>query len=46
MGYCDLDVKRRVSTKDVTEVPASWFGVLNSLFIIVFAPLFSKVVGE
>ena len=27
---------------DVTEVPASWFGVLNSLFIIVFAPLFSK----
>jgi POT family proton-dependent oligopeptide transporter len=28
--------------KDVTEVPASWFGVLNSLFIIVFAPLFSK----
>tara|TARA_B100000768_G_scaffold66410_1_gene63851 strand:- start:1829 stop:3580 length:1752 start_codon:yes stop_codon:yes gene_type:complete len=29
-------------TKDVTEVPASWFGVLNSLFIIVFAPLFSK----
>jgi len=28
--------------KDVTEVPASWFGVLNSLFIITFAPLFSK----
>ncbi|MDA8904726.1 peptide MFS transporter [Flavobacteriaceae bacterium] len=28
--------------QDVTEVPASWFGVLNSLFIIVFAPLFSK----
>ena len=27
---------------EVTEVPASWFGVLNSLFIIVFAPLFSK----
>ena len=24
------------------EVPASWFGVLNSLFIIAFAPLFSK----
>ncbi len=23
------------------EVPASWFGVLNSLFIIIFAPLFS-----
>ncbi|MEM9984774.1 MAG: MFS transporter, partial [Bacteroidota bacterium] len=27
---------------DKTEVPASWFGVLNSLFIITFAPLFSK----
>ena len=28
--------------KEVAEVPASWFGVLNSLFIITFAPLFSK----
>jgi proton-dependent oligopeptide transporter, POT family len=28
--------------KDAPEVPASWFGVLNSLFIIAFAPLFSK----
>lgn len=28
--------------KDATEVQASWFGVLNSLFIISFAPLFSK----
>lgn len=28
--------------KDATEVPASWFGVLNSLFIITFAPLFSR----
>jgi POT family proton-dependent oligopeptide transporter len=27
---------------DAAEVPASWFGVLNSLFIITFAPLFSK----
>jgi len=25
------------------EIPASWFGILNSLFIIVFAPLFSKI---
>ncbi len=25
------------------EVPASWFSVLNSLFIIIFAPLFSKL---
>lgn len=28
--------------KDVAEVPASWFGILNSLYIIAFAPLFSK----
>ncbi|MCB0644560.1 MAG: MFS transporter, partial [Phaeodactylibacter sp.] len=28
--------------EDVAEVPASWFGVLNSLFIITFAPLFSR----
>lgn len=28
--------------KDFAEVPASWFGVLNSLFIITMAPLFSK----
>ncbi|WP_207425510.1 peptide MFS transporter [Pedobacter sp. SYSU D00535] len=25
------------------EVPATWFGVLNSLFIITFAPLISKI---
>ncbi len=24
-----------------TEIPASWFSVLNSLFIIIFAPIFS-----
>ncbi|MCB0687296.1 MAG: peptide MFS transporter, partial [Saprospiraceae bacterium] len=28
--------------KDVAEVQASWFGILNSLYIITFAPLFSK----
>ena len=28
--------------KPAAEVPASWFGVLNSLFIIALAPLFSK----
>ena len=28
---------------DAPEVPASWFSVLNSLFIILFAPLFSKI---
>ena len=25
-----------------TEVPISWFAILNSLFIIIFAPLFTK----
>lgn len=29
--------------KSKTEIPASWFGILNSFFIIAFAPLFSKV---
>lgn len=28
--------------QETAEVPASWFGVLNSLFIIALAPLFSK----
>lgn len=30
-------------TKPVTEVQASWFSTLNSLFIISLAPLFSKL---
>lgn len=28
---------------ETAEVPASWFGILNSFFIIAFAPLFSKL---
>jgi len=28
--------------QDKTEIPASWFSVLNSLYIITLAPLFSK----
>ncbi len=32
----------REFSKDTTEVPASWFGILNSFFIITLAPLFSK----
>lgn len=28
--------------KESTEIPASWFSVLNSLYIITLAPLFSK----
>ena len=27
----------------VTEVPASWFSILNSFFIIAFAPMFSSI---
>lgn len=26
-----------------TEIPASWFGILNAFFIIAFAPLFSRI---
>src|SRR5699024_1905984 len=29
-------------TDDTPEIPASWFSILNSLFIIIFAPVFSK----
>ena len=32
-----------VSEVDDTEIPASWFAVLNSLFIIIFAPIFSML---
>lgn len=28
---------------NVTEIPASWFGILNSFFIISCAPIFSKI---
>lgn len=34
-------VKLNLGSK--AEVPASWFGILNSFFIIAFAPLFSRV---
>jgi proton-dependent oligopeptide transporter, POT family len=33
----------REFTATETEVPATWFGILNSLFIIIFAPMFSKL---
>ena len=29
--------------EDATEVPASWFAILNSFFIIVFAPVLSRL---
>ncbi|MCF6295772.1 MAG: peptide MFS transporter [Flavobacteriaceae bacterium] len=34
-------LNREFSNQD-TEVPATWFAILNSLFIIMFAPLFSR----
>jgi POT family proton-dependent oligopeptide transporter len=33
----------RQFTDPAPEVPASWFGILNSFFIIAFAPIFSKL---
>lgn len=34
---------REFTGGDTVTVPASWFGILNSFFIIAFAPLFSKL---
>ena len=48
-GYLSLSdstlefLKIQKTTAPLTEVPATWFGTLNSLFIITLAPLFSKV---
>ena len=47
-GYLSLSdstlefLKIQKTTTPLTEVPATWFGTLNSLFIITLAPLFSK----
>ena len=47
-GFIDLSdstlqmLKIDKVTKAITEVPATWFSTLNSLFIISLAPLFSK----
>ncbi len=47
-GYLELSdstlqsLKIDKVTKKLTEIPATWFNVLNSLFIITLAPLFSK----
>jgi POT family proton-dependent oligopeptide transporter len=40
-GIVIWKINREFST-DTTEVGASWFGILNSFFIITLAPLFSK----
>ena len=34
---------QREFVSEKAEVPASWFGILNSFYIISFAPLFSKI---
>jgi POT family proton-dependent oligopeptide transporter len=36
-------VYNEFSSAGEIEVPASWFGILNSFFIITLAPLFSKI---
>lgn len=47
-GYLGLSdstleiLKIKKTTQPLTEIPATWFNVLNSLFIITLAPLFSK----
>lgn len=35
-------IKRELAS-DVAQIPASWYGILNSFFIIAFAPLFSRL---
>jgi len=40
-GIVIWKINRDFSTTEA-ELPASWFGILNSLFIICFAPFFSK----
>jgi len=38
---------RIIELKDKeVEIPATWFGILNSLFIIILAPLVSKIWGS
>ncbi len=42
LGTSDLQAKVIGVEDQEVEVPASWFGILNSFFIIVFAPFFSR----
>lgn len=39
--YVPAKVVKKLANE--VEVPATWFLILNSLFIIIFAPLFSKI---
>ncbi len=47
-----LEINRKVEAKVLkleskeVEIPATWFGILNSLFIIILAPIFSKIWGS
>jgi POT family proton-dependent oligopeptide transporter len=36
-------IHQEYSSVDQFEIPASWFGILNSFFIITLAPLFSRI---
>ncbi|MDI4631945.1 peptide MFS transporter [Pelomonas sp. V22] len=38
-------LSREFANQD-SSVPASWFGILNSLFLVVLAPMFSKLWGK
>jgi POT family proton-dependent oligopeptide transporter len=42
-GIIVWKVNAEFSSSTEIEVPASWFGILNSFFIITLAPLFSKI---
>ncbi len=42
-GIVIWKVYTEFSSSNQIEVPASWFGILNSFFIITLAPLFSKL---
>jgi len=42
-GIVVWKVYSEFSSSNQIEVPASWFGILNSFFIITLAPLFSKL---
>ncbi|RZI74223.1 MAG: MFS transporter, partial [Rubrivivax sp.] len=44
-GLC-LWMLGREFAMEQSEVPATWFGVLNSFFIVVLAPMFSKMWEE
>lgn len=42
-GIIIWKIKGEMTSGNQIEVPASWFGILNSFFIITLAPLFSKI---